>query len=235
MDKQGYLRKLRLFLADPEGKIWDDMELYTLLDEALKKYCIDSGAVKAEFDFLPDKDGVYYYPEDFGTFMIGWNKAGREITPATARDLFVRSYRDRNRKGDAEYIFDDLSSYGSFALYPDPADMQNVMSITITPDWGEIFDSDYGVFIDDDFGTTLLVDLFDHAGTIFYHRVGNYEDIKDYMSVICYALSLAYGVDSDFANVELSVYWKRMYKSRLAVTGRVVLNNTGRTVSENFY
>jgi hypothetical protein len=235
MDKAGYLKKLRLFLADHESKIWDDSELYTLLDEALKKYCIDSGAVTGEFDFSPDENGVFHYPDDFGKFMIGWNKDGYEINQATARELFVSSCRDSSRSGNAEYIFDDLSNYGEFALYPSPAEMQNAQSITVTPDFGEIFDDSFGVYITDDYGTTLAIDRFEYAGVVFYRKIGNYEDIKDYMAVICYALYLAYNADSDFANPEISAYWKNMYKSRLAVFGRVAHNNTGRTVSENFF
>lgn len=235
MDKAGYLKKLRLFLADPDGKIWDDNELFALLDEALKQYFIDSGAMTGEFDFFPDKDGVYHYPDDFGAFMIGWNRNGTEITQATARDLFFRSRRDSDAEGEPEYIYDDLSSYGDFSLYPLPPEMQNTKSISITPAYGEIIDDAYGVFITDDYGTTLTIDSFDFSGTVYYRKTGRYEDVKDYMAVICYALNLAYCADSDLANADLAAYWKNMYKARLGVFDRVAHNNTGRTVTENFY
>lgn len=233
MDKTGYVNKLRLFLADPGAKIWDDVELNTLLDEALKQYCKDSGAFTGSFDFHPDSEGKYHYPEDFADFMIGWNTAGQEITPASARELFMRSQRNANPTGEAEYIFDDRDLYGNFSLYPVPK--QNSQNITITPANGEIFDNSYGVFLTDGYGTTFSVDRFDYAGTVYYRKTGRFEDVKDYMAVICYALYLSYNVDSEFANAELAAYWKNMYKSRLAVFGRVVHNNTGRTVSVNFY
>jgi hypothetical protein len=233
MDKQGFVNKLRLFLADPDEKIWDEVELNTLIDEALKQYCKDSGAFTGSFDFYPDKNGKYQYPDDFADFMIGWNIRGQEITPTTARELFMRSYRNSNRTGEAQYIFDDLDSYGAFALYPEP--VQNAQSITITPAYGEIFDSGYGVFLDDSYGTTLTVDSFDYAGTIYYRKLGRFEDVKDYMAVICYALYLAYNADSEFANAEIAAYWRNMYRTRIAVFGRVIHDNTGHTVSGNFY
>lgn len=233
MDKTGYVNKLRLFLSDPEGHIWDEVELNTILDEALKQYCKDSGAFTGRFDFYPDSDGKYHYPEDYSGFMIGWNKVGHEITPATARELFTRSHRNANRTGEAEYIFDDRDLCGNFSLYPSPE--QNSRSITVTPENGEIFDNSYGVFLTDGYGTTLSVDSFDFAGTVYYRKTGRFEDVKDYMAVICYALYLSYNIDSEFANAELAIYWKNMYKSRLAVFGRVVHNNTGRTVSGNFF
>jgi hypothetical protein len=81
----------------------------------------------------------------------------------------------------------------------------------------------------------LTVDSFDYAGTIYYRKLGWFEDVKDHMAVICYALYLAYNADSEFANAEIAAYWENMYRSRVAVFGRVVHNNTGHTVSGNFY
>lgn len=235
MDKQGFLKKFRMFLADADGKIWDDVELNTLLDEALKQYCKDSGCFTGSFDFGPDETGVYHYPDDFAKFMIGWNRAGQEITQSTGRELFVRANRDASRAGDAEYIFDDLDSSGNFSLYPVPENMQNRQNITITPDHGEIFDSDYGVFVTDEYGTTLSIDSFSFAGTIYYRKVCGFEDIRDHMAVICYALNLAYKADSEFGSSELAAYWENMYRQRLAVFGRVKHDNTGRVMSGNFY
>lgn len=235
MDKNGYLEKLRLFLADKDKKIWNDDELSILLDEALMQYCIDSGCFTGSFDFGPDDNGVYHYPDDFASFMIGWNAQGAEITPATARELFVRSCRDSKRTGEAEYIYDDLDSYGNYSLYPTPPDLQNRKKFTITPQYGELSDSNYGVYLTEDYGTTLKLEIFDFAGRIFYKKAGKYENVKDYMAIIYYAMSLVYRADSDFANAELSAYWKNIYKTRLSVFGRIKHNNTGRAVSGNFF
>jgi hypothetical protein len=235
MNKAGYLKKMRLFLADPDGKIWSDTELYTLIDEALKQYCIDAGVFTGSFDLCPDSNGVYHYPDDFGKFLTGWNVQGDEITPSTARELFVRSHNSSDRTGDVRYIYDDLSAYGDFAVYPLPVNMQNIHHITITPEWGEIYNSDYGVFVSDGYGTTENIDAFDYSGTIYYRKKGNCEDVKDYMAVICYALSAAYRADSDLANSDLSQYWKNIYKTRLAKLSRISCDNGGKQVSVNYF
>lgn len=232
MDKKQFLDKLRSFIADPQGKIWDDVELYSFLDEALKQYSIDSGAFVGSFDFFPDKNGVYHFPEDFGHFMIGWNNNSQEIfqSCSTARKVAFAPVT-----GQVKYIYDDLVSHGDFSVKPLPADNQNLCDITITPDMGEIFDSEYGVFEDDDYGTTLHVDIFDSAGTVFYSKIGNYEDVKDYMAIIAFALYLASCADSEFVDPARGEFWKNIYKSRLAVWGRVKHNNSGRQRAGNFF
>lgn len=239
MDKAGFLRKLRLFLADPDGKVWDDIELNTFLDEALKKYCIDSGCLVGEFPIAHDENGIYHYPKNFCKFMIGWNIYGEEIIPSNARELFIRSNNDSRRRGKIEYIYNDLSSHGDFSLYPNPIKIYNPERINIpfSPDYGEILDNEYGVYLVADYGTTLTITTpnIEYAGTIYYYKTGNYEDVKDYMAVICYALHLAYNADSDFANPDLAVYWKDIYNKRLGVLGRILHNNTGREVTVNFY
>jgi hypothetical protein len=235
MDKQGFVNKLRLFLADPEGKIWNNAELDMLLDEALKQYCKDSGAFTGIFDFYPDDDGIYRYPDDYAGFMIGWNSDGKEITQATARELFFRSGKDMSKTGKPEYIFDDFSSYGDFSLYPVPENLQNRINISITPAFGEIIDDDYGVYLNDDYGTTLSVEEFTFTGNIVYRKVGRFEDVKDHMAIIYYALSLAYCADSEFANAELASYWQNMYRSRIAAFSRVKHDNSGRSIKGNFY
>lgn len=235
MNKSGYLKKLRFFLADPDGKMWDDIELNTFLDESLKRYCIDSCCFIGEFAFLPDKDGTYHYPEDFGKFLIGWNASGTEIKPSTSKELFLNCHYDITRQGEARYIYDDLSSHGDFSLYPTPSEMSNLQYITILPDYGEILDDRYGVYLTSDYGTTFTVIDSGNAGTYYYCKIGEYEEVKDYMSIICYALHLAYLSDSDFADADASEYWYSLYKSRLGVFGRVLHNNAGKTVTGHFY
>lgn len=222
-----------MFLADPEGKIWDSDELNHYLDEALKQYCIDSGSFSSSFDFYPDPSGTYNYPENYASFMIGWDQNGNEITPTTAKNLYKFTCRNANRRGDARYIYDDLDSYGSFSLHPLPE--QHQKNITVTPEYGEILDFDHGVFDNGDYGTTLSVISFVYAGTICYRKIGRYEDIKDYMAVISYALNLAYSNDSELSNSDNADFWKTMYKKRVATFSRLVCNSSGKKMVSNFY
>jgi hypothetical protein len=234
MDIKGFAEKLKMYLADPYGKIWSEDEIYKLLDEALKQYCIDSGLFVGRFDFCPDENGIYHYPDDYAGFMIGWNNDGQEITQSSSIDLFSKNHNNFYKKGNAEYIYDDMSSYGDFKLYPEN-NTQNITYTTTDKQYGEIEDSGYGVFADGAYGVTLSVSLFESAGEIYYHKLANYEDVKDCMAVICYALSLAYNTDADLANAENSNFWKKQYKNRIAVTGRIAYMNTGKNKTYNFY
>lgn len=235
MNKAYFLRKLRLFLADPDGKVWNDTELSRLLDASLEKYCLDSGFSTGVFDFFHDSNGLYYYPEDFGRYLTGWNETGEEILPSTSRELFIRRGMNSNLPGSAQYIYDDLGNHGEFILYPNPAQNQTVTVLRQENFYGEVIDDGFGVYITSDYGTTFDVIKFEYYGTIYYRKICKYEEVKDYMSVISYALHLAYNSDSDFANADMASYWKSIYQSRIGVFSRVLHNNAGRTVMENFY
>jgi hypothetical protein len=235
MDKKGYLHKLRLFLADPDGKIWKDEELYSILEDALKKYGKDSGFFTGSFSFIPDRAGNYSYPENFAGFMVGWNITGQVITQTTAKDLFDRSGRNFSVKGNVDFIYDDRSGYGNFMVYPAPDNMQNRRNISFSSDFGEVSTDDYGVFNDENYGVTADMYIADYAGEIYYRKTGNFEDVKDYMAVIYYAMHLAYSADSEFGNSDMAAYWLGMYRERLAVAGRVSFSNSGKSSAENFF
>ena len=235
MQKIDFLKKLRMFLADPDGKIWNDNELFVILDRALEQYCSDVKLFTGSLDFYPDPAGVYHYPENFVDFMVGWNSNGQEIKQATALTLFERSGYNANRNGTPQYIFDDTESYGNFSVYPLPGNNQNSVTCTITPETGEVTDSNYGVFLTEDYGTTLSIDVFDFAGTIFYHKKGEFQDIRDYMAIIYCAMSFAYTADSEFGNAQKAAYWYNIYSKRVAATKGVLHNNSGRATATNYY
>ena len=235
MEQNDYLKILRRYLADPEGHIWDDLWLLNLLDEGVKEYSIDSGAFIGSMAFFPDENGSYVYPDDFGGFLIGWNKESRLIQPTTADELFEKKYFSVPCTGDAKYIYDTHVTDGEFSLYPDPAEDQKVERWKFTSQYGEVSDSAYGVFLTEDYGTTLQADSFEYAGDIFYKRIGKYSEIKDYMAVICYALHLAYNSDADFGNAEKSYSWRKQYETRVAVFSSVMLANVGKMKTTTFY
>ena len=234
MDKQGFIEKLRMYLADAEGKIWDDVELDRILEDALEQYSIDSGFFVGSFDFYPDAEGNFNYPNDGRNFMIGWNKKGDEITATSGKELFSKMEK-RYSSGDAKYIYDDRSTLGQFKLLPDPGVSQNVQNITITPAYGEVMDDDFGVGISEDYGLTLTIDSFDYAGVIYYRKKGRFEDVRDHMAIIFYALSCAFKADSQFANPANAEFWRKQYQMRVANGKKVVFRNSGNTVETNFF
>lgn len=235
MDKQDFLSIFRRYLSDPEKRIWSDDELDLLLDDARKQYCIDSALFTGKFFFAPDADGVYHYPEDYGSFLIGWDKAGREIIPSSAAELFDKQGRAADLKGNARFIYDDHSSNGNFMLYPKPSDNQHFKLLESEDFYGEVTDDAFGVLLTDEFGTTLDIESFDYEGVIYYRRICDYEEIKDYMGVICYALHLAYNTNTDVGSAETATAWRQQYKLRISIMGNISKSNTGLTRDGNYY
>lgn len=233
MEKREYLNKLRRYLSDPFGKIWDDDHLNDILEESLRRYCYDSGIFSGRLDFYPDESGVYHYPEDFLRFKVGFNCNGREIVPVTGRELFIRSGWS-NKVGDPEYIYDDISDTGEFCLYPVPDGRQNHEDLKIEPFQGEVENGEFGVF-QDGYGTTLEMNSFDFAGEIYYVKQGDFSDVKDHNGVLYYALYLSYNSDMDFGNADMARIWLQRYRSRLGAFTKIDHINKGKLRKGSYY
>lgn len=235
MDKAQIFEQLRMFLADPGGKLWPDEQLNDFLDQALIQYCKDAGCFTGKFNFHPDTMGIYHYPDDYVSYMIGWNERGKEIAPATGETIFDRKKRNAHRTGHPDYIYEDYDSSGCFSVYPVPADNQNVKPIMINGNYGEINNNDYGVFVSAGYGCTASVTSFDFSGTVYYRRVADFSKVKDYMALVCYAAYLAYNTDTDFGNADAAVFWRSRYEKRLSFFSAIEHYNNGKIYTEIYY
>lgn len=235
MDKAQIIEQLRMFLADPAGKLWPDKQLNDFLDQALIQYCKDSGCFTGKFNFHPDVSGVYHYPDDFVSYMIGWNGDGTEIDPATGNTMFNRQSRNALRSGQPDYIYEDHDSAGCFSVYPLPPDNQHVTAIVINGNYGEIHNNNFGVYISAGYGCTASVTSFDFSGMIYYRRVADFQKVKDYMALVCYAAYLAYNTDSDFGNADAALFWRKRYESRLSFFSAIEHYNNGKINTELYY
>lgn len=227
--------KMFLFLADPQRKLWSDVEVRGLLEDAIKQYSKDSCAFIGRFDLMPDVNGKYIYPEDFAGFMIGWNKSGKEILPTTSIELFERQYGSNIKKGDPIYLYDNIVSQGEYKIKPIPANNQNVEAADITPFWGEIMQNDFGVFEDQGWGVVTELTEYEFAGDVYYYRYADCEEIQDYMAVIFYALYLAYSNDSDFANAKQADIYLRRYRMRIAAFNRIKVGSNGKETQNKYF
>lgn len=235
MNKESLLELLRLFLADPEGKIWKDTQLADYLEEARRQYCADSGAFSERFDFIPDDNGDYLFPEDYAGFMIGWNAQGNEVQEASGREIFKRRFESSQRTGAPQFIIDDQSSEGYFKLHPAPADKQSLVHADFDQAFGEVMEGGSGVLLESGYGTTLDVIFYEFAGDAYYCKVAEFEDIADHMALVYYAMSLAYNTDSDMGNAETAAAWLQRYNYRVAALSAIRHTNTGMTRTANYY
>lgn len=233
MNKSDMLDKLRFYLADPKGKIWKDDFLNDILEQSLKQYSIDSQGFVSRFDLHADRNGIYHYPEDYASILIAWNDEGKEISPITARELFHRQDNTYNYNAKPLYIYDDQSSIGDYELYPQSINREQ--DVSIEGFFGEVLYNDYGVFFDENYGVSLTITQFDTIGDMIYCRIGTYEELVDYMSVIYYALYLAYNTDLDFGNPDNAAIWFARYKDRMARFNAIEYHNSGIGRTVNFY
>lgn len=235
MDIQQAIKKLRMFLADPSGLMWNDNELERLINTSLRQYSIDSGLFKGTFDLIPDEDGRYFYPDDFAGLLIAWNKDGAEIEKTTFTELAEYRGYNTNRTGNAVFIYSDISDNGEYKVYPVPANNQNTVEGDLRPVWGVLNNSGFGVADESDWGVTSNVTEYDFAGDCVYMRYASMDEVKDYMAVIYYAMYLAYLADSDFGNTQLAEVYRYRYHSRVNALDNVTVGNAGTVVNSKFY
>lgn len=235
MNKAEFINKLRMYLADKESRIWSDDELNHFIDEAIKKYSADSKAFTAHVDFAPDKNGRYVLPDDCAGIMVSWNDKGETIIPSSGNEIYLRSMKNACNQGSAEYIFNDYSNHNGIAFSPDPAESQDVVIYKHDSASGEVVTDEYGVLLDNQYGVSTEIKSFNYAGVIYYNRTARCEEIRDYMAVIYYALSLAYSVDTELSNQETALFWQTQYQQRVCAFGRILKLNSGTSSTGNFY
>lgn len=235
MDIVQAVAKLRLFLADAHSRIWQDDELSDFITQALQQYSIDCNIVSGTFDLIPDKNGKYFYPDNFAAFIIGWNSDSREIRSATAQELFETRCLNVNKKGQALYIYDNCSEPGAFSLAPVPPDNQNMIDWTVDGVWGDVALPSFGVIADNNWGVTTSIFEYDFAGDCVYSRVAAIEEVQDYMAVIYYAMYLAYSVDSERANDQQAIFALSCYKQRTAAYNEAQKQNSGKLPGARYY
>lgn len=149
MDRASLLQKMRQHLGDATGSIWQDAELLRMLDEAARVYSGDAGCFHGFFDFCPDEDLIYRYPEDYLYFCCGWNRDSVHISAMCSHDL-ERYYGDPlNVRGLPTLLFDDLSNDREYRLCPDPLELQDIVICVFSGGYEEYISdpSKYGTIV----------------------------------------------------------------------------------------
>ena len=75
--------RIREYLHDPDGKIWDDSELAEMIDRAAENYSSDTGIFRGHFNFVVDSDGGCNLPKNYIGFVAGWNDKGYHMAVYT--------------------------------------------------------------------------------------------------------------------------------------------------------
>lgn len=235
MTYENIVKKLRMFLADDKMIIWSDEDLQLFIEEAIRQYSMDCGFFCRSFSFHPESNGIYKVPDDFSKLLIAWNDQGHEITITNTVFFDGRQYEKNLSAGPVRYIYSDLSSSGDYKLLPEIANSQNLEYAVFSDIYGEVEDNQFGVFEDDKFGISCDIFEYDFVGDAVYQRIANIEEIKDYMPIIYYAMSIAYSGDYEYSNAQMAEIYLARYKQRIAAYDTVRKDLHGKLNLHTFY
>ena len=215
MTRSEYLAKIRLYLYDPDGKVWTDAELLQMLDEAVRSFCADSGIYRGRISILTDADGRVKMPGDYISLVAGWNTE-RELQPVSVNALNAERGDYITAEGMADYIYEDLDSGGTLRLCPNPNGLQDVRVLQPWYQYGVPNLPGYGIPVrTDNYGIPVIIYRYRPAGDLVYIRVESLERVADYMSVIYHVLYQAFLSDGDFHDESRSQGFYQIYQSRL--------------------
>ena len=221
---------VRRYLADPEAKVWNDAELEKMIRIAARRYSEDAACYHGIFNFFPDAEGKYHYPDDFIAFLVGWNDEEREVVAGTERKIPSDVI---TQDGSPQFIYDDLSGPGEFRLAPNPEKWQQRIKIE-TDVWGEIHPPVFGV-IDRGFGVVGRAIGYNFAGDAAYIRYADAEEIRDHLALVYHALHQAHATDAELANPAYSKWYFMRYRERVALFDSIRHKNAGRGRPGNFF
>ena len=222
MQTAEYIKLIRAFLHDPDGKVFDDDELTGMLNTAAEAYCKDTGLYRGTFSFLVNEDGTGKAPDDYIEFVAGWNQEGRHIEMISSDELREQYGPYLSVKGTAQFIYEDFDSIGGFRLCPNPYDFQNLVLYVPASPYGIMIFSGYGTpAVRDGYGIPIAMRKHDSVGDASYVRSVGAEQIHDYMAVAYHAAYQAYTIDSDFQDLNKAQLYYSQYRGRVARTAQI--------------
>lgn len=236
METAELIHRIREYLHDPEGKIWEDSELSEMLDRAAECYSADTGIFRGNFNIMVDSEGVCKLPKNYLSFVAGWNGKGIHIDGISAGELSRFYSQFTTTDGEAEFVYEDLDTIGHFRFCPNPFLRQNITVFTSYYPYGMPSIPAYGIPTrTEDYGIPLVIRKFVKAGDVVFVRKESPENIPDYMALIYHVLYQAYNVDSDFNSPEKSSLYNTQYRNRIARFGQMKPGNSSVRKRGKFY
>lgn len=219
MDSDFYIRKVRMYLNDPKGKIFSESEIREMLGKAAEQYSADSEIYRSGFYLCSDRSGRCRLPSDYIRLLAGWG-IGYQLEFASPDEL-VRYYSDYHKvKGKPDFIYEDLDSAGKIRLCPNPHEQQGVKSFIISR-FGTAAIPKYGILRGGKtYGVPTGFRYFKAIGDCVYIRKESFERIDDRMALVYHVLYQAYRSDNDFADAGKSEYYRKLYKMRADRAGQ---------------
>jgi len=236
MTEENYLKTIRAFLHDPDGQVFDDSELLTMLDTAAKTYCKDTALYRGSFSFFVNENGTGKLPEDYIDFVAGWNRDGFHVEMASSDVLNGEYGNYLTVKGISKYIYEDLENIGEYHLCPNPYDLQNAVFFVPQSPNGILPFPTYGTPITGNgYGIPVFVRQSEHIGDATYVKTIPFDRIHDYIAVVYHAVYQAYTIDSDFRDEAKARLFYTQYRGRVARVGNVMRSMPKTRSEAKFY
>ncbi len=221
MEVPEYLKRMREYLHDPDGKVWDEKELIDFLNDAAIQYCRDTGSFRSTANILVDSSGMVRMPKVYLEWVAGWNNLDQKIE-AVSLDVVSDWYGDFTTvRGTAKFAYEDMDTIGNFKLCPNPIDIAGTITIIVLGR-GIPVEPTRGIPTRAELpGIPVQIMKGQSVGQMVYVKSESVEKIVDYMAILYLSISMAYDVDSDFQDNRKSAMYYEQYKNRIARFGQI--------------
>lgn len=159
------LKRLRHTLDDAEQIVWTDDFLIRSLRRGAEEYFRRVPLLFGSTPILPDRDGVFRWPEEFVGFFYGVNADSEPVTPATPRKLLQYP----GLEGATKFVVDHGNH--TYTPYPAAVGTEDVEYFQ--------FDPEYGILLNRDGGEELEL-IYDINGDAYLLLLGFFQADTEY-------------------------------------------------------
>ena len=226
------LKRLRHTLDDAERIVWTDDFLIRSLRRGAEEYFRRVPLLFGSTPILPDRDGVFRWPEEFVGFFYGVNADSEPVTPATPRKLLQYP----GLEGATKFVVDHGNH--TYTPYPAAVGTEDVEYFQFAPEYGILLNRDgeeeleliydvngdaylllLGFFqADTEYGIVATVARGDAAGVLKYHRKDvDAWTLDDPRPVIFYAAMLALQAETDRKNPDTAAMYSQLFNRCVAM------------------
>ena len=236
MTESDYIKTVRAFLHDSEGKVFDDEELLKMLSTAAYTYCKDTALYRGAFHFFVDEKGAGKLPDDYVEILAAWNGEGYHVEPISVSELSCIYGNYISVQGNERFVYEDLDDIGKYRLCPNPYENENVISFVSETPYGITPFPGYGTPISrHGYGFSTDVRQYNFIGDAEYVRVVPIERIQDYMALVYHAVYQAYTIDSYFQDENKARLFYSQYRQRVARIGNILRSTPHIRSEAKFY
>lgn len=257
-NRKDIIEKARLYLNDPDGRMWSDEELDAMLSDVVGEYSND---VNGRTSFLPvmtDAEGRGKYPECFVKFVVGYRKDGVPLAIATADEVddlldekgesgYMETLMDGcydassneirvstepcHRSVDICAIYEETGNNEEYFVAPFSGSKIDRYPLYGIEDLYGIPTQLYGLAWGSGYGLVCECGVFDAPADIVFVRDMNLSEISDGIAIVYGLVAMALSKDTEFKDSNKAGFYRSQYEYRVAAFNKMaVAPNTRRSI-----